>query len=152
MTLNVYYGCSMRGGYPNVCFDDLAEIARVIEKLGFHLESRHQTSVDYIEHDKRRHDNIIHDKDYTWLKEADFGVFEISNPSLGTGAEISDMIHMGKPVLCLYRREFKDKVSKYITGKHGSHHVLTKMECYEYHSIGEAMFAIKKFASEIKKN
>ena len=153
MTLKVYFGCSMRGGYPNVSFEDLAEIARVIEDLGFYLESHHQTDKKYISHEEhvhnKKHETIIHDRDYDWMKEADIGIFEISNHSLGTGAEISDMIHMGKPVLCLYKHGLKDKVSRYVMGKHGSHHVSTKFEVYEYQTIGDAKYGIKKFVNNL---
>jgi len=39
---------------------------------------------------------FIHDRDFQWLLESDVGVFEISNPSLGVGSEISDMIYARK--------------------------------------------------------
>ena len=65
----------MRGGYPNVSFEDLAEIARVIEESGLHLESHHQTSKKYISHEEnihnKKHETIIHDRDYEWMKEAE---------------------------------------------------------------------------------
>lgn len=151
MTLKVYFGCSMRGGYPNVSLLELSKIPLAIEALGHKLESHHQTDKDYIEHDARRHENIIHDRDFEWLKKADLGIFEISNPSLGTGAEISDMVHLGKPVLCLYKRGLKDKISKYVLGKHGSKHITTKFESYEYDTLGDAKYAIKKFIDSLEK-
>ena len=146
----------MRGGYPNVSFEDLAEIAREIESLGFHLESHHQTDKNYISKDEKHHEKSyetkIHDKDYKWLTESEVGIFEISNHSLGTGAEISDMIHLKKPVLCLYKHGIRDKVSRYILGKHKSEFVTTPFEVYEYQTLGDAKYAIKKFINDLRNN
>ena len=100
----VYFGCSMRGGYPNVSLYELSRIVEAIEDLGHVLASKHQTNKK-ISSDKNK-ETLIHDRDYEWMRQSDVGVFEISNPSLGTGAEISDMANMRKPVLCLYKRLF----------------------------------------------
>ena len=58
----------------------------------------------------------IHARDYAWLEGCDVLIAEISNASLGVGAEISDAVHMKKPVLVLYQLP-EDKISAYIRGK-----------------------------------
>jgi hypothetical protein len=60
------------------------------------------------------------------------------------GAEISDMVSLKKPVLCLYKKGVK-KISRYITGKVGSKYLHTPYEVYEYQTLGEAKYAIKSF-------
>ena len=100
--VKVFFGCSMRGGYGSVSKSDLAKIPDIIEGLGYELASRHQTG-EWKQSEASQTKTGIHDRDYTWEIESDCGVFEISNPSLGVGGEISDMIGLKKPVLCLFR-------------------------------------------------
>lgn len=81
--------------------------------------SRHQTQEDFIENESKRTDQGIHDRDYRWLQEADLVIAEITNPSLGVGAEIADAVHLGIPVLCVYKKEYENQISAYISGKAG---------------------------------
>ena len=78
------------------------------------------------------------------------GIFEISNPSLGVGGEISDMIHLGRPVLRLLRKGLEKSVSAYTQGKQGSNYVTTPFECYAYKSAEDAKEKIKSFISAQK--
>ena len=87
----------------------------------------------------------IHDRDYSWLLESDAGIFEISNPSLGVGSEISDMIHVGKPVLLLYREGLEAEVSMYIRGKCGSKYVDSLVICRPYRDMPAAGEHISEF-------
>ena len=101
---SVFFGCSMRGGYPNASRKELRGMVDLIEGLGHAIVSRHQTESDWTVKESTLSDTEIHDRDYEWLVECEAGVFEISNPSLGVGAEISDLLHLGKPVLCLFKK------------------------------------------------
>jgi hypothetical protein len=141
----VFFGCSMRGGHGNVSRDDLARIPDIIEGLGHELASRHQTRPGIIEEEDRLEKAVIHDRDYGWETESDVGIFEVSNPSLGVGGEISDMVHLGKPVLCLFKRGLERSVSNYIQGKQGSRHLETPFECYAYASLEELREMIREF-------
>lgn len=143
----VFFGCSMRGGYEVVSKSELARLPDIIEEAGFQLASRHQTQ-DYETIEAEMTTSQIHDRDYRWLKDSDFGVFEISNPSLGVGGEISDMLNLGKPVLCLYKKGLEKQVSAYTQGKHGSKYVETPFECHAYESLADAKKKILNFAGK----
>ncbi len=109
----------MRGGYSRVTQAELRKIPDIIEELGFELISRHQTQEDFIRSESRLTERQIHDRDYRWLVDADSVIAEITNPSLGVGAEIADAIHLEIPVLAVYKREYDDQISAYIRGKAG---------------------------------
>lgn len=141
--VKIYYGCSIRGGHNNVPIEELAYIVHEIKDLGYSLMSELSDKGKFIV-DK---DAEVHDLDYSWMIKADAGIFEISNPSLGVGAEISDMVNLKKPVLCLYKGGLK-KISRYITGKMNSKYVKSPILVYEYQTLGEAKYVIKKFIEE----
>ncbi len=141
--VKIYFGCSIRGGHSNVSIEELAYIVHEIKALGYTLMSELSENGNFIV-DK---DAEVHDLDYGWMKDADAGIFEISNPSLGVGAEVSDMVTLKKPVLCLYKKGVK-KISRYIIGKMNSKYVKSPVEVYEYQTLGEAKYAIKKFMEE----
>jgi len=143
--LKVYFGCSMRGGYANVRREVLAELPKMIVELGHRLATDHQTQPGILEKEAQYEHVYIHDRDYRWMMESDFGVFEISNPSLGVGGEISDMIHMGKPVLLLFDKSSEEKVSAFIRGKCGSSFVNSPLECVAYQDLEEARESIRRF-------
>jgi hypothetical protein len=141
----VYFGCAMLGGYPFVKKNELAEFPKLITGLGCRLASDHQTQPGVVEREAKLHHTTIHDRDYQWELESDLGVFEISNPSLGVGGEISDMIHMGKPVLLLFKRGLEEKVSAYVWGKVGSTYVTSPVECHAYEDLNDARRIVKSF-------
>ena len=145
--VTVYFGCSMLGGYANVRREDLAEFPKVILELGHRLATDHQTQPGIIEKEALLEQAYIHDRDYRWMMESDLGVFEISNPSLGVGGEISDMIHMGKPVLLLFKKGLEKKVSAYTLGKNGSRFVTSPVECAAYGDMNEAREQIRRFVA-----
>jgi 8-oxo-dGTP pyrophosphatase MutT (NUDIX family) len=143
--VTVYFGCSMLGGYANVKRENLAEFPKMIVELGHRLATDHQTQPGILEKEAQFEHVYIHDRDYRWMMESDIGVFEISNPSLGVGGEISDMIHMGKPVLLLFKKGLEEKVSAYIRGKCGSSFIKSPLECAAYESLKEARELIRRF-------
>lgn len=149
--VKVAFGCSMRGGHEKISWEELSRFPAIIEELGHGLVSKHQTESGIIEKENKLSKTSIHDRDYNWLIEADVGIFEISNPSLGVGAEISDMAHLGKPVLCLFTRGLNNSVSYYLQGKQGSKHVKSFFECYAYKSLEDAKMKIKEFIESISK-
>ena len=128
----------MRSGFGSVSQEDLRRIQMSVKDLGHQLVTEHQTSATF-EEDEAPNTNIqIHDRDYGFLVRAEIGIFEISNPSLGVGGEISDMVHLGRPVLCLLKRGLEKSVSAYTQGKQGSRYVTTPFECYAYESVEDA--------------
>jgi hypothetical protein len=141
----VYFGCSMLGGYTFVAREELAEFPGLITGLGCRLASDHQTRPGVIEREAKMDRTYIHDRDYAWELASDLGIFEISNPSLGVGGEISDMISMGKPVLLLFKRGLEEKISAYMWGKAGSVHVRSPVECHAYEDVEDARRIIRAF-------
>ena len=134
----VFFSCSMRGGYSRVKQAELREIPDIIEELGLELISRHQTQVNFLERESRLTEQQIHDRDYRWLEEADLVIAEITNPSLGVGAEIADAVHLKIPVLAVYKREYENQISAYIRGKTG-------VVCRAYSDHGELKEVIQEF-------
>jgi hypothetical protein len=141
----VYFGCSMLGGYNAVSREEIARLHKRIAELGYGLASDHQTQPDILEREARLEPRLIHDRDYQWLLDSDVGVFEISNPSLGVGSEISDMIYAGKPILMLFKHGLEDKISSYLRGKVGSRYVFIPIECHPYRDLTEAGSCIRAF-------
>ncbi len=138
----------MRGGHEMVGQEELAKLADIIEELGYLLVSKHQTQAGIVQKEDKLKTQQIHDRDYCWGKESDVGIFEISNPSLGVGGEIVDMIHQGKPVLCLFKKELDKSVSVYIRGKQGSRFISTPFEYYAYETFEDAKQKILLFVEE----
>jgi hypothetical protein len=141
----VYFGCSMLGGYAAVSREEVARLQQRIAELGYRLASHHQTQPGVLEREAKLEPSLIHDRDYRWLLDSDVGIFEISNPSLGAGSEISDMIYAGKPVLMLFKHGLEDKISSYIRGKVGSRYVSCPIECGAYRDLDDAADRIRVF-------
>jgi len=143
--ITIYFGCSMLGGYGFVKRKELAAFPGMIRELGYGVASDHQTRPGVIEREAKMAHSFIHDRDYRWLLESHLGIFEISNPSLGVGGEISDMVHLGKPVLLLFRHDLDVKVSAYIRGKSGSRYVASPVACQAYENLEDARTKIRDF-------
>ncbi|MFA7253146.1 MAG: hypothetical protein WC107_01160 [Patescibacteria group bacterium] len=143
----VFFGCSMRGGCGAVSQDELRSIQESIEtKLGFQLATKHQTQPGIVSQEIMLAPTEVHDREYERIFRSDVCIFEISNPSLGVGSEISDALHHGKPVLCLWStRVDPDKISGYTRGKKGSQFVQPLMDCKIYDDPDDALFLIKEF-------
>ena len=141
----VYFGCSMLGGYSLVPKEDIAGFPKLIRKLGYRLASDHQTQPGVLEREAKLEPAFIHDRDYRWLLDSDVGVFELSNPSLGVGSEISDMIYARKPVLMLFKQGLEERISSYLRGKAGSKYVSCPIECHAYSNLTDAGNRIRAF-------
>lgn len=135
----------MRGGYKNLAISELQKFPAVIESLGFNVISKHQTDANFMEKEMALTNAEIHDRDYKWLRDADASIFEISNPSLGVGGEISDMLNLGKPVLCLYKKELGREISAYILGKENSGVIKSLCKSYAYADLKDAQNKIRFF-------
>ncbi len=146
--VTLHFGCSMRGGYSLVSREQLARFPVLIQSLGHKLATNHQTSYNWAEIESGMDYIYIHDRDYEGLRKSLVGIFEISNPSLGVGSEISDMMQLGKPVMCLIKRGLESHVSAYIQGKKGSKFVKTPFECHEYDDLEHAKELIKTFVDK----
>jgi len=141
----VYFGCSMLGGYGLVSRENIVGFPKLIQQLGYQLASDHQLQPGVLEREAKLEPAYIHDRDYQWLLESDVGVFEISNPSLGVGSEISDMIYADKPILMLFKHGLEGKISSYLRGKAGSKYVNCRVECHPYGDLEDAGARIREF-------
>ncbi len=68
---------------------------------------------------------------------------KVSSPSLGVGYEIGYIEAMGKPILCLYRRQEGRRLSAMIGGNR-------KLKIAEYDSEEEALSTMDDFINAIK--
>ncbi len=89
----------------------------------------------------RHHDRFIHDRDLQWLRESDLVVAEVTIPSLGVGYEIARAIELDKPVLCLFSKNSKHRLSAMIAGNPGLTLVL-------YESMADAAEKIERYMAE----
>jgi nucleoside 2-deoxyribosyltransferase len=134
----VFFSCSMRGGFSKLAQAELRKIPDLLESLGLELLSRHQTQDDFITSESRLMEQQIHDRDYRWLQKADLVIAEITNPSLGVGAELADAVRLGIPVLAVYKREYEHEISAYIRGKAG-------VLCQPYSDTADLKEIIREF-------
>ena len=114
----------MRGGQNEVSEAQLRELQTSIEtELDCILATKHQTKENAIALEDRLPSEEIHDRNWHLIQDSDICIFEISNPSLGVGAEIADALHLSKPVLALWSGKIDEtKISAYIRGKKDSKH------------------------------
>ncbi|MCL5410614.1 MAG: hypothetical protein M1324_02025 [Patescibacteria group bacterium] len=142
-----FFGSSMRGGQAIVSRDELVQLKDAIRELGIKFVSEHQTQAGIIAKEDELSPVNIHDRDWENGQRSRIGIFEVSNPSLGVGAEISDLLHMGIPVICLYHQRIDEKaVSAYIRGKEGSMYVSAPFECCEYADTEHVRDLVREFA------
>lgn len=106
----------MRGGYQNKDFDSLKSLTEILQEEGFFILNSHTTEEGSIDKENRFDTTQIHERNLKWIEQCDFMIAEISNPSLGVGAEISDAIALRKPIIGVFCID-KLKVSAYIRGK-----------------------------------
>ena len=68
---------------------------------------------------------------------------DVSSPSLGVGYEIGRVEAMGKPILCLYKRQEGRRLSAMIGGNR-------KLKIVEYDVEEEALNAMDDFINAVK--
>ncbi|XP_007934503.1 2'-deoxynucleoside 5'-phosphate N-hydrolase 1 [Orycteropus afer afer] len=61
-------------------------------------------------------DRLIHERDLSWLQQADVVVAEVTQPSLGVGYELGRAVALNKPILCLFRPQSGRVLSAMIRG------------------------------------
>ncbi len=137
--MEIYFAGSIRGVEA-----DKPRFKRFIEHLSRHgkVLTEHSFDFDYTQEIKID-DYEIYELDTGWLKDADALVAEVSSPSLGVGYEIGRFEAMGKPMLCLYKRQQGRKLSAMIGGNR-------KLKIVEYDVEEEARNAMDDFINAIK--
>ena len=139
--MEIYFAGSIRGAKA-----DKSRFKRFIEHLSGHGKVLTEHSFDYdYPQEIKKDDYEIYELDTGWLKDADALVAEVSSPSLGVGYEIGRVEAMGKPILCLYRRQEGRRLSAMIGGNR-------KLKIVEYDVEEEALNAMDDFINSIKEH
>ena len=111
--MKIYFAGAIRGGREDVAlYLELVELLRAYGTvLTEHVADKQLTLLG-----ESMDDRAIHDRDLTWLKEADYLVAEVTTPSLGVGFEIGKATEWGLRVLCLFRPGSGRALSALIAG------------------------------------
>jgi 2'-deoxynucleoside 5'-phosphate N-hydrolase len=115
--MKIYFAGSISGGRGD------QEIYRqIIELLKGHgtVLTEHFGSADLSSAGESIGDREIHDRDITWLRDADVMVAEVTTPSLGVGYEIGRAVEWGKRIVCLHRPAPGKRLSGMIAGSPGA--------------------------------
>jgi len=134
--MKIYFAGSIRGGRKNQGF-----YMRLIEYLGKYgnVLTRHVGDSGITEWgEDGMSDADIHNRDLSWLQEADIVIAEVSAPSLGVGYELAKAEEMKKRVLCLYRPQEVKRLSAMIAGS-------PKLVIKPYESVEDAIRYIDEF-------
>jgi len=112
--MKIYFAGSISGGRGDVDFyklliNDLKNYGTVLtEFIGDDsLLATGETNIS---------DKQIHDRDLSWVLQADVLVAEVSTPSLGVGYEIARAIENNIRVLCLFKEKEGQRLSAMIAG------------------------------------
>jgi len=110
-----FYFCgSIRGGRELAPL--YAQIIHVLQRHGAVLTEHLGNDRELMIKDSILSDREIHDRDLQWIMDSDMVIAEVTVPSLGVGYEISQAIHLGKPVLCLFNTGSGKNLSAMIAG------------------------------------
>ncbi|HYE86576.1 MAG TPA: nucleoside 2-deoxyribosyltransferase [Vicinamibacterales bacterium] len=111
--MTIYFAGSIRGGR-----DDQAIYAEIIALLGGYgtVVTEHVGNASVSLGGENAPDRDIHDRDISWLRDADVLVAEVTAPSLGVGYEIGRAFEWGKRIICLYRPSVGRTLSGMIAG------------------------------------
>lgn len=84
--------------------DNYRKIVEILEQLGHKVIYSHIISKSYKQYRLQTEKEAleVQRKMTQWKKQADISVFEVSNPSLGVGQEITQALSINRPVICLY--------------------------------------------------
>ncbi len=110
--MKVYFSCSLTGGR-----NDEAVYGALVDHMlaaGHAVLTAHLARPEVMRAERVVDPSEVYHRDIAWIEECQVLVAEVSTPSHGVGYEIAYALGLGRPVLCLYRRDAR--VSKMITG------------------------------------
>ena len=131
--MSIYFAGSIRGGRKDAAL--YLEIIGLLSVYGRVLTEHVGDAGLTVLGEGGGDDVAIHDRDLSWLAEAEYVVAEVTTPSLGVGYEIGKATEWGKPVLCLFRPGAGRALSAMIAGSRG-----VKVREYEEASDLKAIF------------
>jgi len=112
--MKIYFCGSIRGGRDLAA--SYAEMIKMLEAYGKVLTEHLGSNEEIESQDRILSDKEIHDRDFQWILESDLLVAEVTVPSLGVGYEIGRAVELGKPVLCLFKKDSDYTISAMISG------------------------------------
>ncbi|KAG9472836.1 hypothetical protein GDO78_016761 [Eleutherodactylus coqui] len=124
--LSVYFCGSIRGGREDLLL--YQRIIQLLQRNGTVLtEHIGRPEISEAGEDAQEYgDKFIHDRDVTWLQQADVVVAEVTQPSLGVGYELGRAVAMNKKILCLFRASSGRVLSAMIRGAENGRSVLVR--------------------------
>ena len=111
--VKVYFACSVRGGGDTSLY---MSIINAIKSAGGEVLS------EVFVHDAINYGGSplpvdeIYKRDTEMIKEADVMIAEVTNPSLGVGYELAYAENLGRPILCLFKKDAKSNLSAMVAG------------------------------------
>jgi len=138
--MNIYFACSITGGRE---FEAAyQEIVAALTADGHEIPTSHLVQSDVMENERELSPQDVYERDVNWIKKCDVLIAEVSVPSHGVGYEIGAALNIGKPVLCIYKKE--RKVSKMITGNSDP-----MLSIHAYANVKEAISQARIFLGDL---
>jgi len=138
--LKIYFSGSIRGGRQDA--QSYHDLISFLKGYG-HVLTEHIGQLDLVD-ERHLPPRQVHERDLDWLRSADLVVAEVSTPSLGVGYELGRAVEMGKPILCLYRKQEDKLLSGMISGSPG---IVTEI----YEGLEGAKESVGRFIATRKK-
>jgi nucleoside 2-deoxyribosyltransferase len=110
---NIYFAASIRGGRAMQI--DYAQQIGFLNTIGTVL-TEHIASAALTERGDELPSDTIYARDIAMINLAAVVVAEVTVPSLGVGFEICYALEHKKPVICMCRLDYKDRLSAMIGG------------------------------------
>lgn len=110
--MNIYFACSITGGREDEEMYD--RIVKFLMAAGHEVPSAVFAVVGGEGDENEMSASEVFRRDVCWIEACDLLIAEVSTPSHGVGFEIGYALNLGKPVICLHRRNVK--ISKMISG------------------------------------
>lgn len=109
--MKIYFAASIRAGQDDkdVYIKLINYLKQFGEVLTEHIIVKEENGFDLPDHE-------IYERDFSWLKDADAVVAEVTTPSLGVGYELGKAEELKKKTLCLYRKNGSKQLSAMIAG------------------------------------
>lgn len=139
--MKIYFAGSIRGGRDDKNL--YLQLIKHIEQYG-HVLTEHVGNKNLTEFGEYNQlDELIYNRDMSWIQESDVVIAEVSKPSLGVGYEIGKAENMNKKILCLYRNQQNKRLSAMIDGN-------TNLKIAKYDTLKNAFHHIDIFFNSLK--
>lgn len=114
--MKIYFSGAISAGRDNLPI--YQHIVQRLKLQGHNVLSSHVADPQALDQEKDALPRYIFERDVAWVDECEAMIAEVSTPSTGVGYEYGHAIHLGKPVLCVYRSGVR--MTKMVTGNPAS--------------------------------